>query len=132
MDNRTSGTATREARSLDRPVTVIDPRAAAATLRGEPAWRSEDRASVTLLHDETIRVVLTSLHRGAVLGADVSDDWASIDVVDGAASVARGDATAEVGPGQRVVLSPGDSWSLEARDEPTLVLASFTPDRRER
>jgi quercetin dioxygenase-like cupin family protein len=129
MDNRTSGTATREPRTLDRALTVIDPRVAAARLRGEDAWQRDDRASVTLLHDETVRIVLTSMHAGASLGADGSDDWACIDILEGAASVSRGGDQAAVGTGQRVVLAPGASWSLDAVEEPTLILSTFTPDR---
>jgi mannose-6-phosphate isomerase-like protein (cupin superfamily) len=129
MDNRTSGTATREARTLDRAMTVIDPREAASQLRGEPAWQRDDRASVTLLHDDTIRIVLTSLHEGATLGADVSDDWACMDLLEGSATVARGSQETRLRAGQRVVLAPGEAWSFEATQEPTLVLSTFTPDR---
>jgi quercetin dioxygenase-like cupin family protein len=130
MDNSTSGTATREPRTLDRALTLIDPRAAAEQLRSEPAWQRDDRASVTLLHDEAIRVVLTSLHDGAELGAEVSDDWACIDVLEGEVQVDRATEQSPVGAGQRAVVAPGAPWSLRALADPTLILATFTPSRR--
>ncbi|MEA2623778.1 MAG: hypothetical protein QOH61_2688 [Chloroflexota bacterium] len=128
MDNRTTGTETRPPRTLDRPLAVIDPRAAAELLMNEPGWQRDEKASVTLEHTGPMRVVLTCLHGDATMGADVNDDWVCIDVVDGEVDVERAGERVRVTQGQRVVLSPDAGWALTALADPTLLLSTFSPD----
>ena len=125
MHQQTSGTSTRPPRTLVASLTVIDPSAAGERLRREEDFVRGDRASVTLQHADVMRVVLTALREGATLGAEHSDDWLVMDVVEGSVSLERADARADLAAGMRAIVQPGSPWSLTATST-ALLFTTFT------
>lgn len=131
MHQQTSGTSTRPPRTLVAPLTVIDPVAAGERLRREQDFVRGDRASVTLQHADAMRVVLTALREGASLGAERSDDWLALDVIEGSVRIERQGKRADLSAGMRAIVQPDSPWSLTATDATALLLSTFTPERGE-
>ena len=129
MHQQTSGSSTRPPRTLVATLTVIDPVAAGVRLRREADFAQGDRASVTLEHADAMRVVLTALRHGATLGAERTDDWLALDVVEGSVQLERDGERADLAAGMRAIVQPESPWSLTATSDEALLMSTFTPER---
>ncbi len=126
----TSGSDTREARPLLRPV-VVDLMEAATTLRAEPEWQRGDRNSRTVATSNRMRIVLTALRAGAVMGSSDMDDTLAIQVIEGGLAVRIDGAESELGPGQIAIVEEPSQWELEASDESLIMLTVALGGRAE-
>ncbi|CAN5768173.1 hypothetical protein BH24CHL6_BH24CHL6_16100 [soil metagenome] len=123
---RTSGSDSRESRSMMERLMVFRLEDEIASLRGEEAWREGDRNARTLAKEVDFRVLLTVLRPGVTIGED-SDARASLQLVEGRATLQLADAQADLGTGQLAVVDAGQRWSLRAEDECVLLLTLAWP-----
>ncbi len=83
MDERTTGSDTREPRPLNAPLLAFDLSSELDALRSEPEYREYGRSSKTLARSGPLRLVLTAVRAGTELGADRPDGPVAVEILEG-------------------------------------------------
>lgn len=124
----TSGTDSRGSRPLIGELMVFSLSAEKDALRNEDPYRNGDRNSATLAKEVDFRVLLTVLRPSATLDEHDGDARASLQVLEGTASVSVGDeAEAELQAGDIAVVDAGQSWLFRATSECAVLLTLAWP-----
>ncbi len=124
---RTSGTGTREGRSVMEKLMVFSLGDEVARLRQEEPWQEGDRNSRTLAKDVDFRVLLSVLRSGAELQEDDGDARVSIQMLDGRAALDVAGAEAQLEASQVAVVDVGQRWTLRAFADCALLLTLAWP-----
>ena len=127
MNDTTSGSDSREARSLDDPVMGFELGREVALLRDEPGDRQFGRSSQTLGKSPHFRLVVTAARAGTEIGNDATDDAMAIQVLDGSVTVDRAGAGMAFGPGTAIWFAEGEDWSVRIDTDAALVLSIGWP-----
>src|SRR5688572_21708994 len=114
MTAQTHGSPTRAPRPLGGPLLHLDAAMTISRLRGEPAFMTDGRNSMTVVSDGPTRVIVTVVDAGREVGGERADGHVSIVLLEGRGTLVRGDAEAALTPGSLAVLAPGAAWSLRA------------------
>src|SRR4051794_4666994 len=130
MDERTSGSDTREPRSLDAPLLAFDLATELDALRAEPEYEANGRTSKTLARSGPLRLVLTAVRAGTEIGAERPDGPVAIEVLEGrVAADSRGDGRADgLGAGSVAWFRGDQTWHLRAVDDGALLLSIVGDD----
>ena len=126
--DQTSGTDVREPRELGAAGGIFDLADAMDQLRKEPAWTSGDRNSVTLVHEASLRVVLTALKPGARIGNRDTDGRLTLHVLSGELRVVAGADDVTLGAARLISLERDTSWAAEALSEVFVLLTASWPE----
>jgi quercetin dioxygenase-like cupin family protein len=121
----TSPSPERAAQRLTGPALGFDLAAELEGLRGEPAWARFDRNAKTLVKDGGVRVVLTTLKRGANLDEHRVSAPVLVETVRGQLRLhlSEPDAAAvDLPAGHLAVLQPGIGHRVEALEESAFLL----------
>jgi len=98
-----------------------------AALRAEEGYRERDRSSRTLAKETDFRVLLSALRAGAALDEQDGDARASVQVIEGSATLGvDGDETV-LEAGELAIVDAGQPWLLEARSECAVLLTLAWP-----
>src|SRR4051794_6150423 len=81
------GSDTRAPRTMIEPLMQFSLEVEADSLRLEPEYREGDRNSRTLAKETDLRVLLTVLREGAALDEQDGEERATVQVVDGTATI---------------------------------------------
>ena len=127
MNETTSGSDTREARSLDDPVMGFDLLREVELLRAEPGYQQFGRSSKTLGKGDNFRLVLTAARTGVDLGNEDAEASMAIQVLHGGIRVDRSGDGLPFGPGSAVWFAQGGGWSVEVIEDAALVLSIGWP-----
>jgi quercetin dioxygenase-like cupin family protein len=117
----TSGSDTRPARPLRRPL-VVDVSNEAATLLDEPEWTSGDRNSRTIATSDRLRITLTALRQGAELGSQESNDTLAVQVLRGRLELEIDDMDVELSEGRLATVEEPRNWRLRATTDALVLL----------
>jgi quercetin dioxygenase-like cupin family protein len=124
-DLRTHGSPQREPRDLLLEIRDFDAASLASRLAREPAFETDGRNSQTVHDDGFVRVLVSVVAAGRDIGAQRSEGYVTLTVVDGQGRMTRGpepgEAAAELRSGTTVILAPGAPWSYRAETMSTLV-----------
>ena len=123
----TSGTDERESRPVMEPLMHFVLGEEVERLRAEEAWRDGDRNSRTLAKDVDFRALLTVLRPGATLDEQHGDARASIQLLEGGATLRVVDESIELVRGQLAVIDAGRPWTLEASSDAAVLLTLAWP-----
>jgi quercetin dioxygenase-like cupin family protein len=126
----TSGTDTREPRTVSAGLSVHRIREEVERLSREPEWSEGDRDSLTLAKAPDVRLVLSVLRPGARLGDEEAHGSLAVQALAGAIVVSRGEERVELKAGELAVLQEGATWSIEARQQSALLLTMAWPEER--
>ena len=122
---RTHGSDQRPPRDLYVAFRAFDVGDLAARLIAEPAFQTDGRNSETVHDDGRVRVLVTVVAAGREIGAERSDGYVTLSMIQGAGSLARGDGDhAQLRSGTTAILAPGASWTLCA-DDTSILMAYF-------
>jgi len=124
----TSGSPTRDSRTLREPLMRFALLPEIGRLTGEPQWNEGDRNSIVLAKDARFRMFLTVLRSGAGLGDDDGEATLSIHLITGSVTATRDRDSVMLAPGEIAVLEAGSSWSLEADQESAALLTFSWPE----
>jgi quercetin dioxygenase-like cupin family protein len=119
----TSGSSQRPARRLVAPVLAFDLAGETASLKQEASWQRGDRNARTLVEDPGFRLVLTALKSGAQMREHRAAGWVSVQALEGRLHLQAGEHSADLAPGQVVVLEPGLQHSVDALEEAAFLLS---------
>jgi quercetin dioxygenase-like cupin family protein len=120
----TSGSDTRDARTLDRALTVVDLEVESASLLGEPEWTGGDRNTQTVLASDGMRIALTALRGGASLGDEATNDTLAIHVLRGRVRLEGEMDPRDLTAGELVALVRPQEWRVRAIDESLLLITT--------
>lgn len=109
-------------RPLDAPIVLIDLNAFRKQIKDEPAWKVSDRNAITMFKSDTFRLVLISLHEGAVLDPHTAKGMISIQVLEGKIKFDTDKESVEMEKGEMLVLHEAISHKVEAKKESTFLL----------
>jgi quercetin dioxygenase-like cupin family protein len=127
VNDTTSGSETREARTLDDPVMGFDLEREVALLRAEPGYAQFGRSSKTLGKGAHFRLVVTAARAGTAIGNEEADDAVAVQVLEGTVTVEPGGAGTPVGRGSVIWFSAGEDWSVRVEQDAALVLSIGWP-----
>lgn len=128
----TSGTDTREPRTVSEGLSVHRILGEVERLSAEREWSEGDRDSLTLAKAPDVRLLLTVLRAGARIGDEEAHGSLAVQTLAGAIVVGRGDQHAELRAGELAVLQGGATWWIEAQQESALLLTMAWPEERSR
>jgi hypothetical protein len=127
VNDLTSGSDSREARTLDDPVMGFELDREIALLREEPGYSQFGRSSKTLGKSRHFRLVATAARAGTDLGNEDAEAAMAIQVLAGAVTVDRAGAGMRFGPGCAIWIAEGEDWSLRVEEDAALVLSIGWP-----
>jgi hypothetical protein len=127
VNDITSGSDSREARTLDDPVMGFELDQEIARLRDEPGYAEFGRSSKTLGKGRNFRLVVTAARAGVELGDDDTEAAMAIQVIAGAVTVGRSGAGMRFGPGSVIWVAEGEGWSVRVDEDAALVLSIGWP-----
>lgn len=110
----------------DRPINAelieLDLGAAKRQIRTEPTWENSDRNAVTLFKNETMRIVMIALHKGAEMKTHTAPGVISVQVLEGGISFRTENKSSDLGEGQMITLQAGIPHSVFAGKESIFLL----------
>jgi quercetin dioxygenase-like cupin family protein len=115
--NRPSGD-----RVLDAPQLFIDLKEYIKQLKKEPAWEKNDRNGITVFKTDRLSMVLTGLHKKAVLDHIPVDGICTMQLLEGRAKVRVKGEEISMEPGQLMTFHSCVDHSVEAEKESFLLL----------
>jgi quercetin dioxygenase-like cupin family protein len=126
------GSDTRPARAMIEPLMRFSLEVEADSLRLEPEYREGDRNSRTLAKETDLRVMLTVLREGAALDEQDGDARATVQVIDGTATLEIDGAEAHLQPAEVAVIDRGEPWVIRADTDCALLLTIAWPPEKAR
>jgi hypothetical protein len=123
----TSGSDSREARTLDDPVMAFELDREVDLLRREPGYGEFGRSSKTLGKGPNFRLVLTAARAGVELGNDDAEAPMAMQVLSGAVHVERAGDVGAFGPGTAIWFSEGGGWAVSVQEDAAIVLSIGWP-----
>jgi quercetin dioxygenase-like cupin family protein len=102
----------------------------ADSLRLEPEYREGDRNSRTLTKETDLRVLMTVLREGAALDEQDGDARATVQIVDGTATLEIDGEEAHLQPAELAVVDRGHSWILRADSDCAVLLTIAWPPEK--
>ena len=76
-------------RVMDAPVVPINVPEFLRQIKNEPAWENSDRNAMTVFKSEEMRIVLTALHKDAVIEQHKANGVISVQVLEGENAIAK-------------------------------------------
>ena len=123
----TSGTESRDSRRLMEGLMIFGLRDEIEGLRAEAPYTEGDRNAATLAKEVDFRVLLSVLRSGATLDEQNGEARASIQLLEGRATL-RGDGEdSEMGEGDVAVIDSGQPWFLTAQADCAVLLTLAWP-----
>ena len=127
MNDITSGSDSREARTLDDPVMAFELDREVAQLRQEPGYAQFGRSSKTLGKSGHFRLVVTAARAGTDLGDDDTEAAMAIQVLDGTVEIGRSEAGMRFGPGSAIWIAEDEGWAIRVEEDAALLLSLGWP-----
>jgi hypothetical protein len=127
VNETTSGSDTREARTLDDPVMGFDLLREVQLLRAEPGYAQFGRSSKTLGKGPNFRLVLTAARTGVDLGNEDAEAPMAIQVLEGGVRVDRAGDGLPFGAGSAIWFAEGGGWAVEVIEDAALLLSIGWP-----
>jgi quercetin dioxygenase-like cupin family protein len=123
----TSGTESRDARPLMEGLMIFGLRDEIEGLRAEAPYAEGDRNAATLAKEVDFRVLLSVLRSGATLDEQDGDARASLQLIEGEATL-RGDGEdSQMTAGDIAVIDAGRPWFLTAQSDCAVLLTLAWP-----
>ena len=127
MHDTTSGSDSREPRTLDGPVMGFELGHEVERLREEPGYRQFGRSSKTLGKGPHFRFVVTAARAGTEIGNEAADDAMAIQVIEGSVTVDGSSTGMTFGPGSAIWFAEGADWTIRTDRDAALVLSIGWP-----
>jgi quercetin dioxygenase-like cupin family protein len=113
-------------RVLDALYVCIDLPDFIRQLKEEPAWQKNDRNGITVFKTDQLTMVLTMLHKEAVIKDNVVDGLFTLQVIEGSVRISTIDGDVELKEKQLINLHANEPHSIEALSDAVLLLSNYT------
>ncbi len=126
----TGGSDERTARSMIGPLLHFSLAEEIAVLRAEDEYVSRDRDSRTLAKETDLRVLLSVMRAGAALDKQDGDARASVQLIEGEATLSIERDAIRLSPGEVAVVDRGHPWVLQAESDCAVLLTLAWPPEK--
>ncbi len=109
-------------RPLTGPMLSFDLEQHLAELRQDDAYRRSGRAGRTLAKSGRLRITLTAMAAGNVIGTHQADSPMTLHVLQGHIRFRTGDQEHELHSGEVLFFGPGDAHDIRATEESALLI----------
>lgn len=109
-------------RMLNAPLVEMDLNKSIAQIKRETTWADNDRDSVTIFKDDSMRIVLMGLHAGAELKTHTANGIISVQVLEGKINFTADQRTVSLEKGQMIALQERIPHSVLAVEESFFLL----------
>jgi quercetin dioxygenase-like cupin family protein len=113
-------------RLIDAPFVFADLEKYEAQLKKEDAWEKNDRNAITVYKTGGITIVLTCLHKNAVIEKNSIEGWMTVQVLDGEVEFTVKEKTMTLKKHHLITLHPEVEHTVYAIKETTLLLTNKT------
>jgi len=113
-------------RVLDALYVFADIPAFIQQLKEEPAWQKNDRNGITIFKTEHLTMVVTILHKDAVIKDNQIDGLAILQVIEGLIRINTIDGDIELKEKQLISLHSNEAHSIEALSEAVMLISNYT------
>ena len=113
-------------RLIDAPFVFVDLEKYTDQLKKEDAWEKNDRNGITVYKTGGLTIVLTCLHKDAIIEENSIDGWLTVQVLDGVIDFTVKEKTLVLKKSQLMTLHPEIPHSIHAKKETTLLLINKT------
>jgi quercetin dioxygenase-like cupin family protein len=113
-------------RNLDATLLDIDSPAFRKQIKEEPTWQTSDRNSITLFKNDSLRMVLIALHKGAELKTHTAPGIINVQVMEGRITFSTAERSVDLTEGKVAVLHTGIPHSVAAIEESVFLLTIAT------
>ena len=113
-------------RLIDAPFVFVDLQKYVEQLKHEDSWDKNDRNGITVYKTDGITIVLTCLHRDAVIEKNSVDGWLTVQVLDGTVDFTVKEKTLVLEKNQLMTLHPDIEHTIHAKKETVLLLINKT------
>jgi len=113
-------------RMLDAPHIYIDTKEYIRQLKNEPAWVKNDRNGITVFKTERLSLVLTGLHKDAVLDHMPIDGICMLQVLEGKVNVKAQGEEQKLEPGELMTFHSSVDHNVEAIEDSFILLTVDT------
>ncbi|HSU29218.1 MAG TPA: hypothetical protein VLJ68_12615 [Chitinophagaceae bacterium] len=111
-------------RVIDAPYVFTDIPTFIRQLKDEEAWEKNDRNGITVFKTNHLAIVVTVLHKGAILSENEIDGLVSIQVLEGKVKVTTADGDFDLREMQLVNLHHCQQHSIEALKDSALLITN--------
>src|SRR5690242_21187854 len=101
-------------RVIDAPYVFMDLGRFIKQIKNEETWDKSDRNGITIFKTDNITIVLTCLHKDALIKDNSVDGIFQVQVLDGRIRVATADGDMEIEEGEMIVFHPRIRHTIEA------------------
>jgi len=101
-------------RPVDAPLVLIDIASFIKQIKNEKAWEKNDRNSITVFKSDKLRIVITALHKKAVMETDHPKNLLSIQMIKGKIKLYADSKTVIIEEEQLFVLHENIPYKIEA------------------
>ena len=112
-------------RLIDAPAVLVDLKAYTEQLMDESAWDKNDRNGITVFKTKGMTIVLTALHKGAVMENLVVEGILTLQVLEGEISIDGSNETINLKKKQMIVLHPDSNQNIKAEEKTVLLLSNI-------
>ena len=112
-------------RVLDALYVVVDIPAFIQQLKEEPAWQKNDRNGITVFKTEHLTMVVTILHKDAVIKDNHIDGLATFQVIEGLVRISTIDGDIELKEKQLISLHSNEAHSIEALSDAVILISNY-------
>ena len=109
-------------RTLDAPFVSIDINFYMREVKNEEAWQKNDRNAITVFKSDEITMVLSALHKNAVITDNSTAGILIVEVLEGQIKVTVEGEEAVAGEREVVTLHRNTDHTIEAQEESVLLL----------
>lgn len=109
-------------RLIDAPFVFVDLEKYGLQLKKEDAWEKNDRNGITVYKTGGITIVITCLHKNAVIEKNSVDGWMTVQVLEGVIDFTVKEKTMVLAKNQLMTLHPEVEHTILAKQDATLLL----------
>ena len=113
-------------RLIDAPFVFVDLQKYFQQLKHEDTWDKNDRNGITVYKTDGITIVLTCLHRDAIVEKNSVNGWLTIQVLNGKVDFMIKEKKVVLKKGQLITLHPDIEHTIHAKEDTELLLINKT------
>ena len=113
-------------RLIDAPFVFVDLQKYFQQLKHEDSWDKNDRNGITVYKTDGITIVLTCLHRDAVIEKNSVNGWLTIQVLNGKVDFTIKEKKLVLKKDQLITLHPDIEYTIHAKEDTELLLINKT------
>ena len=112
-------------RVLDGTYVFVDIPSYIRQIKDEKAWEKNDRNGITVFKSDSVTIVVTALQKGAIMKDSQTDEFLTVQVLDGNIRLTTPEGDIDAVKFQQVTFHPQVKHSIEALSESIILLTTF-------